>query len=111
MIHIIRISGKRNVKSMELYVVSYDISLNKLRNKISKLLESYGIRVQYSVFECNLKPAEYRKMKKDIIKMMEGSSEGQVRIYSICGNCKEKADIIGENNIREYTADNQVIIV
>ena len=37
-------------------VVAYDIAYNKRRNKIAKCLEGYGIRVNYSVFECVLKP-------------------------------------------------------
>ena len=35
-----------------MYIVSYDITSNKLRRKIAKELENYGVRVQYSVFEC-----------------------------------------------------------
>ena len=32
-------------------LISYDISDNKLRNKFSKFIKKYGIRIQYSVFE------------------------------------------------------------
>ena len=34
-----------------MYVVSYDIGSDKLRNKVAKVLLGYGNRVQYSVFE------------------------------------------------------------
>ena len=33
-----------------MYVITYDISADKLRNKVAKLLEGYGRRVQYSCF-------------------------------------------------------------
>ena len=36
---------------MTKHLVSYDIIEDKRRNKVSKLLKDYGIRVQYSVFE------------------------------------------------------------
>ena len=36
------------------FVVSYDISDDKRRTKIHNTLKSYGQRVQYSVFECDL---------------------------------------------------------
>ncbi|MBR8835369.1 MAG: CRISPR-associated endonuclease Cas2 [Stigonema ocellatum SAG 48.90 = DSM 106950] len=39
---------------MFLYVVAYDVPCDKRRKKISDLLEGYGQRVQYSVFECLL---------------------------------------------------------
>ena len=35
-------------------LVSYDISDDKRRRKVCKILEGYGYRVQYSVFECDL---------------------------------------------------------
>lgn len=37
-------------------VVSYDIKNDKRRRKVMKLMEGYGERVQYSVFECHLQP-------------------------------------------------------
>ena len=37
-----------------MYVVSYDISSDRLRNKVARTLEGYGTRIQYSVFECKL---------------------------------------------------------
>jgi CRISPR-associated protein Cas2 len=35
-------------------VVSYDISDDKRRRKVAQIMEGYGYRVQYSVFECDL---------------------------------------------------------
>lgn len=46
--------------------ISYDITLTKARNKVVKLLESYGFRVQKSVFEVQLNKRQYRKLKKDL---------------------------------------------
>ena len=37
-----------------LVIVVYDIPNNKRRTKLSNLLEGYGRRVQFSVFECFL---------------------------------------------------------
>ena len=34
-----------------MYIISYDISNNKLRTQFSKLLDQHGRRIQYSVFE------------------------------------------------------------
>lgn len=36
---------------MALYLISYDITADKRRNALAKLLEGFGSRVQYSVFE------------------------------------------------------------
>ncbi len=32
------------------WIVAYDISSNKIRNKVSNILTHYGYRIQYSVF-------------------------------------------------------------
>jgi CRISPR-associated protein Cas2 len=40
------------------YVVTYDISIDKRRTKLSDLLEGYGVRVNYSVFEVELSEAK-----------------------------------------------------
>ena len=34
------------------YLISYDLSNTKIRNKVVKYLESFCYRVQYSVFLC-----------------------------------------------------------
>jgi CRISPR-associated protein Cas2 len=33
-------------------IVAYDVEDNRQRDKIAKLLEKYGIRINLSVFEC-----------------------------------------------------------
>ncbi len=38
------------------YIVSYDISNQRERSRVSRLLTGYGFRVQKSVFECLLSP-------------------------------------------------------
>jgi CRISPR-associated protein Cas2 len=43
-------------------VVSYDISDDKRRRKVAKIMEGYGYRVQYSVFECELEPKKLSQL-------------------------------------------------
>ena len=40
------------------FLVSYDVADDRRRTRISKLLEGWGDRVQYSVFCCQLNPRE-----------------------------------------------------
>ena len=51
------------------YVVSYDIQSDKIRRKLAKLLEGYGVRIQFSVFECNLTDKKFKKLYKEIFKL------------------------------------------
>lgn len=78
-------------------VVSYDISDDKRRRKVAKIMEGYGYRVQYSVFECDLnskKLAELQKRLKSLVKQNEGES---IRFYPLYTECAENAFVIGKD--------------
>ena len=60
---------------MLLYVVAYDIPCDKRRKKISDLLEGYGQRVQYSVFECVLTTSQYNELYKRLQKKVKLSED------------------------------------
>lgn len=79
----------------DMYVVSYDISNNKRRRKIAKLMENYGTRVQYSVFECRLTKPRYNELYSRLAELMEDDHEGSIRFYQLCGNCIERTVTIG----------------
>ncbi len=78
-----------------MYVISYDITSNKLRNKIAKTLEGYGRRVQYSVFECKITLKQYEILYKKLLELMKDVTEGNIRIYKICMNCEQNIITIG----------------
>ncbi len=78
-----------------MYLISYDISKDKLRKKIAKTLENFGKRVQYSVFECILDEAKYRELHEKLVLLMAGTKEGSIRIYNLCASCQAKTLVIG----------------
>lgn len=78
-----------------MYVISYDISNNKRRRKIAKLMENYGTRVQYSVFECRLTKARYNELYGRLAELMEEDHEGSIRFYNLCKNCEDRTVTIG----------------
>lgn len=45
------------------YLVAYDVGQDPARNRVAKALESYGDRVQYSVFVLELKPARLHRLR------------------------------------------------
>lgn len=55
-----------------MYVISYDISSDSLRTKIAKELENYGLRVQYSVFECKIDRTRFRELYRKLCQLTEG---------------------------------------
>lgn len=67
---------------MLLYVVAYDIPDDKRRKKIADLLEGYGKRVQYSVFECVLTQAKYDELRQRL-KQRVKLADDNVRFYPL----------------------------
>lgn len=47
----------------QLWVVAYDTPSNRRRRKFSQLLEGYGLRVQWSVFECELRSEQLQRLR------------------------------------------------
>ena len=51
-------------------IVVYDIPSDKRRRKLSKFLEGYGCRVQFSVFECFISLEEMRQLHQKLKKFI-----------------------------------------
>jgi len=79
---------------MLLYVVTYDIPSNKRRKKVSDLLEGYGRRVQYSVFECLLSAKKYDELQKRLQPKVN-LEEDSVRFYPLSRHTLSQVEIWG----------------
>ncbi len=72
------------------FLISYDLSNNKKRTKLAKILENFGTRIQYSLFEFNLTKAEktelFHKLKnKDYL-----NNKYSIMYIPICATCLSK---------------------
>lgn len=74
------------MKRKNFYVVTYDIGDDKHRQKVVKLMESIGTRMNFSVFECMLTEVQYRNMCKQLEKLIV-KREDWVNIYPLCTEC------------------------
>ena len=88
-----------------LYVISYDISIDKRRAKLAKLLEGAGQRVQYSVFECDLTAKQYRSLEARIQKLLRLDEGDSVRIYTLCATCRPQTQIFGKGPALETSPE------
>jgi len=80
-------------------LVSYDVKTSesggarRLR-RVAKVCKDYGQRVQYSVFECIVEPAQWIKMRQKLIDEIEKGSDS-LRFYFLGSNWKHKVEHIG----------------
>lgn len=79
---------------MLFYVVAYDIPDDKRRKRVSDLLEGYGQRVQYSVFECVLTQPKYDELRRRLRKRIK-STEDSVRFYPLSKHTLSQIEIWG----------------
>ena len=77
------------------YVVAYDISDEKRRAKVVKVMETIGARVNYSVFDCFLTPIQYNNVYEQLSQIIM-PKEDRVNIYPICAECYARIRYIPE---------------
>jgi len=77
-----------------IYIIAYDIADNKRRLRVAKTLESWGYRIQESVFQLRLDSATLARVRSRLAALIS-DSEDLIRIYPICSSCADRADILG----------------
>lgn len=82
-----------------LVLITYDVStvdaLGKKRlRQVAKQCTNYGQRVQNSVFECIVDPAQMRELQHRLEKLIDKSTDS-LRFYYLGNNYKGKVEHIG----------------
>lgn len=83
-------------------IITYDVPVDKRRNRIHTILKSYGQWVQYSVFECDLTQAEYARLRNRLDRVIK-PEEDSIRFYLLCAGCQSKVERIGGELPRDET--------
>jgi CRISPR-associated protein Cas2 len=82
-----------------LVLVTYDVSVisiggqKRLRN-IARTCLDYGMRVQNSVFECEVDPAQFVVFKNQLISIFD-PQEDSLRFYFLGKNGRQRVEHIG----------------
>ena len=80
-------------------LISYDVSTESAAGRtrlrrIGKLCQNFGQRVQYSVFECLVDPAQWAKLRASLIDVMNEEKDS-LRFYYLGANWKNRVEHIG----------------
>lgn len=80
-------------------VVSYDVSTKsksgqKRLKKVADTCLNYGIRVQYSVFECVVDPAQWESFKNQLLSIFN-KDEDSLRFYYLGSNWQNRVEQFG----------------
>lgn len=90
-----------------IYFISYDVANPKRLVKVAKVLENYGIRIQYSFFECEMDQMQLEELKNKLLSILKKKKDS-LRIYPICKDCSKKVIACGNGHI--YVPSNFMIL-
>ncbi len=85
-------------------LIIYDITEDKPRIKLSKLLSSYGVRVQKSAFEASLNKKQYEKLIFELDRYV--GREDSIRMYKLY----EDSEVITYGKADEAIFDDVIIV-
>lgn len=79
-----------------LVLVSYDVSTTTPAGKrrlsqVSKACKDYGMRVQFSVFECEVDPAQWERLKTRLLSIVE-LEDDSLRFYFMGSNWEHRVE-------------------
>lgn len=88
------------------YAVAYDISSDKERTRVHKVLKGFGLSVQKSVFECRLS----RGMRDELLKKLKKLEikTGFIKVYRL--EYSSKKNVIGAHDGNEIDDGNAFIV-
>lgn len=91
------------------FLVCYDIANPKRLRRVAKVLESYGTRLQYSVFECPFDELRMEKAKADLREVINADHD-QVMFVSLGPEANDANLVIATLGL-PYTTRSRVTIV
>lgn len=96
-----------------LILITYDVSvtstggIRRLRT-ISKICLDYGVRVQNSVFECEVDPAQFTMLKNELLDAYN-SEEDSLRFYSLGKRGRQRVEHFGAKPTNDPLRDPLII--
>lgn len=85
---------QRAQRDVTCYVIAYDISSDRRRTKVHKVLSGFGQWTQFSVFECHLTAKQHIQLRDRLDKILH-LEEDSIRIYPLCKECMDKVETVG----------------
>ncbi|EGJ09040.1 CRISPR-associated endonuclease Cas2 [Rubrivivax benzoatilyticus] len=66
-----------------LYFVAYDISSDRRRRRVARVLEGYGSRLHESAFQCELRAGQLARLRRQVERVLD-PDEDRLHLYPLC---------------------------
>ncbi|BBM69628.1 CRISPR-associated endonuclease Cas2 [Rhodothermus marinus] len=80
---------------MAFWLIGYDIADPRRLQRVARLLEDYGQRLQYSVFLCRLEAEAIRQLRRGLLRIVD-LEEDRLFFLRLCQGCIEALEQIGQ---------------
>lgn len=90
------------------WIVCYDITDDKRRRKVVKIMESYGQRAQYSVFECDMSDRQQMTLEGKLNKVID-HEEDDIRFYPLNQADVQRVKTLGDGAQLNFLPDSTII--
>lgn len=91
------------------YDVSFESETGKRRlRQIAKICQDYGTRVQYSVFECDIDPTQWVRLKAKLLSTFDEKTDS-LRFYMLGKNWRSKVEHHGAKAALDLFGDTLII--
>lgn len=87
------IPNEKEVDNM-VRLVAYDVCDSKRLRLVAKACEDYGIRIEKSVFECDLKEEDFRELWNLLMSYIDDSTDSLIA-YKVCKSCIKDIESAG----------------
>ena len=84
---------KKQVRDKTWFIIAYDVKNPSRLRKVSKHLEGYGYRIQYSIFRCRLSKRQIARLKWELAQIID--SEDSILITPVCATCFNQLETMG----------------
>ncbi|WP_205408268.1 CRISPR-associated endonuclease Cas2 [Actinomyces mediterranea] len=76
------------------YIVAYDIAANRRRNRVAHALQSWGYRIQESVFQLRLETGDLDAVRHKLDSIIDAADD-VIHIYPVCASCAARSEVLG----------------
>lgn len=77
-----------------MFLIVYDVADGGRLRRVAKVCEDYGVRIQKSVFECDLDASTFQRFWSLLVKALDAKFDSLVA-YPLCSSCLDKVKTAG----------------
>lgn len=89
-------------------LIAYDIANPRRLTRVAKIMEDFGRRVQFSVFEAELDARQFAFLQARVARVIEPAEDG-VKYFLLCGECLKRVTVYGKGRLPEFDAPHLVL--